>query len=212
MPSPLICGSTDRREEWISIDAVDVRLRVDLPDGSAHIAGATTEIQRANGLAARKRHRQRDELEVSWLRGALLGPPQLQQFVDVVTNARVDLSLADGRGLHLGWPCSLVRGTAHCDRRSPYLVRSSAVVDPHRVKRAGGIRREPRRVAAVETRFFIVAYRDWPMSTRARSAARWCLRRGMPRTSASSRGCRGCHDGRTRTPRQFRCDSPQPWA
>ena len=37
--------------------------------------------------AARKRHRQRDELEVSWLRGALLGPPQLQQFVDVVTNA-----------------------------------------------------------------------------------------------------------------------------
>src|SRR5678809_296139 len=52
---PLIYGSADRREEWVSIDAVDLRLRVDLPDGSAHIAGATTEIQRANGLAARKR-------------------------------------------------------------------------------------------------------------------------------------------------------------
>ena len=57
---PLIYGSADRREEWVSIDAVDLRLRVDLPDGSAHIAGATTEIQRANGLAARKRYRQRD--------------------------------------------------------------------------------------------------------------------------------------------------------
>jgi hypothetical protein len=33
----------------------------------------------------------------------LLGPPQLQQFVDVATDSRVDLSLADGRGLHLGW-------------------------------------------------------------------------------------------------------------
>ena len=57
---PLIYGSADRREEWVSIDAVDLRVRVDLPDGSAHIARATTEIQRANRLAARKRHRQRD--------------------------------------------------------------------------------------------------------------------------------------------------------
>ena len=51
---PLIYGSADRREEWVSIDAVDLRLRVDLPDSSAHIAGATTEIQRANGWPREK--------------------------------------------------------------------------------------------------------------------------------------------------------------
>jgi hypothetical protein len=98
---PLIDGSADRCEERVSIDAVDVRLRVDLPDGSADIPGATTQIQRANGLAARKRNRQRDQLEVFGLRGALLGPPQLQQFVDVAMNSRVDLDLAYRRGLHL---------------------------------------------------------------------------------------------------------------
>jgi hypothetical protein len=100
---PLICCSADRHEEWVSIDAVDLGLRVDLPDGSAHIARARAEIQRANALAARKRHRQRDQLEFLGLRGALLGPPQLQQFVDVAANSRIDLGLADGRGLHLGW-------------------------------------------------------------------------------------------------------------
>src|SRR4030095_4585593 len=99
--SSLIDGSADRHEERVSIDAVDVRLRVDLPDGSTGVPGATTEIQRANRLAARKRNRQRDELEVLGLRGALLGPPQRQQFVDVVMNSRVDLDLADWRGLHL---------------------------------------------------------------------------------------------------------------
>src|SRR4030095_14786188 len=88
---PLVDGPADRREERVSIDAVDVRIRVDLPDGSADVPGATTEIQRANRLAARTRRRQRDELEVSGLRRALLGPPQLQQFVDVAVNSRVDL-------------------------------------------------------------------------------------------------------------------------
>ena len=47
---------------------------------------------------------------------------------------------------------------AHADRRSPDLVRSSAVVDPHRVKRAAGIRREASSVAAVETGFLIVTH------------------------------------------------------
>ena len=32
-----------------------------------------------------------------------LSPPQFQQFVDVVMNPRVDLGLADGRGLHGIW-------------------------------------------------------------------------------------------------------------
>src|SRR6266700_3999005 len=100
---PLIYGSADRGKERVSIDAVDLRLRVHLPDGSAHIPGATTEIQRANGLAARKRNRRRDQLEVFGLRGALLGPPQLQKFVDVGMNSGVDLGLADGRRLHLVW-------------------------------------------------------------------------------------------------------------
>src|SRR5262249_44280513 len=80
---PLIYGSADRGKERVSIDAVDLRLRVHLSDGPAHIPGATTEVQRANGLAARKGNGQRDQLEVFGLRGALLRPPQLQQFVDV---------------------------------------------------------------------------------------------------------------------------------
>src|SRR5215475_12146494 len=88
--SPLIYGFADRRQERVSIDAVNLRLRVDLPDGSAHIAGATTEIERPNGLAARKRHRQREQLQVFGLRGALLRPPQLKQFVDVVISSGVD--------------------------------------------------------------------------------------------------------------------------
>src|SRR5262245_17394868 len=98
---PPVDGCADRGEERVSINAVDLRIRVDLPYSSAHIPGATTEIQRANSLAARKGNGQRDQLEVSGLRGALLRPPQLQQFVDVAMNSRVDLGLADGRGLHL---------------------------------------------------------------------------------------------------------------
>src|SRR5262245_45217293 len=118
---PLIDGSADRREEWVSIDAVDVRLRVGLPNSSAHIAGATTEIQRANRLAARKRYRQRNQLEVFRLRGALLGPPQLQQFVDVSTDSRVDLILTYGWGLHLGWLLAF-DGICNPDKRLPYCI------------------------------------------------------------------------------------------
>src|SRR6476619_5108370 len=72
---PLVDGGADRGEERVSIDAVDVRIRVDLPYRSAHIPGAATEIQRTNSLVARKRNGQRDQLEVFGLRGALLGPP-----------------------------------------------------------------------------------------------------------------------------------------
>src|SRR5262245_13451009 len=39
---PLIDGSADRREERVSIDAVDVRLRVHLSDGSARVPWAAT--------------------------------------------------------------------------------------------------------------------------------------------------------------------------
>src|SRR5262245_64260284 len=75
---PLIYRSADRSKERVSIDAIDLRVRVHLSDGSAHIPGTATEIQRANGLAARKGNRRCDQLQVFGLRGALLGPPHLQ--------------------------------------------------------------------------------------------------------------------------------------
>jgi len=53
----LIDGSADRGEERVSIDAIDLRVRVQLTDRSAHVPGATTEVQRANGLIARQRNR-----------------------------------------------------------------------------------------------------------------------------------------------------------
>src|SRR4029453_10351478 len=53
---PLVDGGADRGEERVSIDAVDLRIRIDLPYRSAHIPGAATQIQRAHRLDARKRN------------------------------------------------------------------------------------------------------------------------------------------------------------
>jgi hypothetical protein len=88
----------DRHEKRVAIDAIDLRLLVDPPDGPPRIAGSAAQIEHANGLVARERKRGRHQLEVAWLRGALLGPPQREQFVEMVVDPRVDLGLADGRG------------------------------------------------------------------------------------------------------------------
>jgi hypothetical protein len=96
---PLIHGSVID-VEWVSIDAVDLGSRVDPPDGSANIAWAATEIQRANGLVTRKSQRQRDQLEI--LASAPCSAHQPSNSF-MATNCASISAWLDGRRLHLGW-------------------------------------------------------------------------------------------------------------
>src|SRR5215472_6445872 len=92
--------AADRGKERVSIDAIDFRLWIFAPDGASHVAGSAAEIQNAYRLGPQEWKHRSDQLQVARFAGALLRPPQREQFVQVAADPRFDFGLTDWRRLH----------------------------------------------------------------------------------------------------------------
>src|SRR5262249_38686327 len=78
----------------------NLRLRIDAANRAADVAGAAAQVEHAQRLIARERQHGRDQRQIALLRGALLGPPEREQLVEMGADPGFDLGLADGRRLH----------------------------------------------------------------------------------------------------------------
>jgi hypothetical protein len=62
---PLIDDSADRREERVSIHAVDLRIWVLVSNCAPHVTWAAAQVENTNGLAAWKGKRRGDQLRIA---------------------------------------------------------------------------------------------------------------------------------------------------
>src|SRR5215471_537282 len=89
----------NRRQEWIPVDAIDLRMGVRASDGAADVTGTTAQVEHTERLIAWKWQHCRNQLEITGLLSALLGPPEFKQFVEMLGDPLLDLAIAYRGGL-----------------------------------------------------------------------------------------------------------------